>query len=89
MAPQRRSYREQRRLRLQTAVIVTGLIVPGTFYILGLTGIHPTSLGGALIVLGVALFLWRFWRSTLAMIEMLKVREREERRKQQEEQPVS
>lgn len=93
-------YRRMRQLRLRTAFFVTAAIVPGGLYLMTLANIHPTSVGGLLIMFGLGLFVWRFWRDTLRMIDYLKERERSEKlaatltrlaeeTRQQEHQPPS
>jgi hypothetical protein len=73
--------REQRQRRarrqVQIAFVISVVIVVGTFYALSLGNVSPISLGGLLILGGVAAFLWRFWSDTLRAVR-LSLREPEE-----------
>lgn len=89
-APSRKSpptYRQRRLRRVQIAVVVSAVVLLGLSYALAVSGIHPTSPAGLLIVLGVGLFLWLFWRDTLSYVEGLRMRELAERWERNASQP--
>ncbi len=81
------SYRQRRLRRVQIAVVVSAVVLLGLSYTLAVSGIHPTSPAGLLIMLGVGLFLWLFWRDTLRYVEGLRLRELAERWERNASQP--
>lgn len=87
-APRPRSYRQHRLRRLQIAVALSSVVLLGLAYGFALTSIHPTSVAGLLITLGVVLMLGILWRNTLRTIEALRQREIGERWAERVQQPL-
>ncbi len=87
-APRPRSYRQHRLRRLQIAVALSSVVLLGLAYGFALTGIHPTSVAGLLITLGVVLMLAILWSDTLRTIEALRQREIGERWAERVQQPL-
>jgi Flp pilus assembly protein TadB len=73
-----RSPQQEKKLRIQIAYAVSVVVVVGIFLVLGWFSISPLSVVGLLLLLSAGLFLWRYWKDTLASVHRIGRERRDE-----------